>query len=190
MRSCFISCVLVLLSFLPAHAQLEKEHGVASYYGKRFHGRQTASGELFDKDKMTAAHRSLPFGTVVKVTREDNGNFVYVRINDRGPFSRNRLIDLSRGAAEKLGIIRKGHQQVVVEVMREGIFPGEVPGMQVYRKVNSRLAIMCAEQLELPGAAASILPVLDRKQAVTGMPARKLPETFFRKLLQELIPES
>src|SRR3546814_1334564 len=70
---------------------------------------------------MTAAHRSLPFGTMVKVTREDNGAFVYVRINDRGPFTRNRLIDLSRKAAEELGIIRRGHQHVIVEVVEEGL---------------------------------------------------------------------
>ena len=86
--------------------------GVASYYGRRFHGRRTASGEAFDMTAMTAAHRSLPFGTQVRVINPRNGRSVVVRINDRGPFSGNRLIDLSRAAAEEIGIVRAGHGRV------------------------------------------------------------------------------
>ena len=189
MRPGLIACFLIF-SFFSANAQLEKVRGVASYYGKRFHGKQTASGEIFDKEKMTAAHRTLPFGTIVKVSREDNGNFVYVRINDRGPFSRNRLIDLSRKAAEKLGIIRRGHQKIVMEVMREGMLFGELTGIQAYEAVTSRLAILTIQQVELPGALSPILPVLERKPAVAGLPVKEVPETFFKKLLQEVFPES
>lgn len=86
--------------------------GTASFYGKRFHGRRTASGEAFDMHAHTAAHRTLPFGTLVRVTNPRNGKFVVVRINDRGPFSRGRVIDLSRAAAEELGMINRGHALV------------------------------------------------------------------------------
>ena len=86
--------------------------GVASYYGRRFAGRPTANGERFDPGLLTAAHRSLPFGSKVRVTNPRNGRSVIVRINDRGPFVRGRTIDLSRSAAEEIGIVRAGHGTV------------------------------------------------------------------------------
>lgn len=86
--------------------------GSASYYAARFHGRRTASGEAFDNRAMTAAHRTLPFGSVVRVINPANGLSVMVRINDRGPFARGRIIDVSRAAAEQLGLIESGHAQV------------------------------------------------------------------------------
>lgn len=84
------------------------EEGIASYYGDRYHGRQTASGERFDQRGLTAAHRTLPFGTRVRVIHLDNGRETVVRINDRGPFVRGRVIDLSRRAAEELDMLRDG----------------------------------------------------------------------------------
>ncbi len=90
---------------------------MASWYGKRFHGRQTASGDVFDMNALTAAHPSLPFGTRVRVTNLDNGRSVIVKINDRGPFVKRRIIDVSRRAAEKLGFVREGITQVRVEVI-------------------------------------------------------------------------
>ena len=92
--------------------------GVASYYGKRFHGRLTANGERFDMNAMTAAHKTLPFGTRVLVTNPANGRSVMVRINDRGPFIRGRTIDLSRGAAEQIGMIRRGHARVQLDIVK------------------------------------------------------------------------
>ena len=88
------------------------QQGLASWYGGKFHGRTTASGEKFNKYEMTAAHRTLPFGTKVKVVDQKTGKSVTVRINDRGPFVRGRIIDLSRAAAKKLGIIKRGHASV------------------------------------------------------------------------------
>jgi rare lipoprotein A len=90
--------------------------GLASYYGEKFRGRLTASGEIFDPDKMTAAHKTLAFGTVVRVTRVDNGRSVTVRVNDRGPFVEGRIIDLSEAAARKLDMIAAGVVKVRVEV--------------------------------------------------------------------------
>ncbi len=91
--------------------------GNASYYGRKFHGRRTASGEAFDMRAMTAAHRTLPFGTLVQVTNPRNGKSVTVRINDRGPFHGNRVIDVSRAAAEQLGLIQRGHGRVELALL-------------------------------------------------------------------------
>lgn len=92
------------------------ETGRASFYANSLAGRKTASGERYDPKKPTAAHRSLPFGTVVEV-RATNGRRVVVKINDRGPFVRGRVIDLSRSAAEQLGMIRAGVIEVELRIM-------------------------------------------------------------------------
>lgn len=93
------------------------EKGEASYYADKFHGRPTASGEKYNKKAMTAAHKTLPFGTKVRVTNISNGKKVDVIINDRGPFKAGRIIDLSRAAAEKIGLIQAGVTKVTVEIL-------------------------------------------------------------------------
>ncbi len=98
------------------------EEGVASYYGRLFHNRKTANGEVFDMNGMTAAHKHLPFGTQLRVTNKVNGKEVIVRINDRLPKNSKRTIDLSRGAAQKLGMIKMGLVPVKLRVLKpEGI---------------------------------------------------------------------
>jgi rare lipoprotein A len=92
--------------------------GMASFYAAKFNGRRTASGETFDNSAMTAAHRSLRFGTQVKVTNVRNGRSVVVRINDRGPYAKGRIIDLSKAAARKIGIGRRGVARVKLEVLK------------------------------------------------------------------------
>lgn len=91
--------------------------GVASYYGNGFAGRRTASGERFNPAQLTAAHRTLPFGTMVLVTNPRNGKSVTVRINDRGPYSHSRSIDLSLAAAEQIGLVARGHGTVEMAVI-------------------------------------------------------------------------
>lgn len=95
------------------------EKGEASYYADKFHGRLTSSGEVFNNTELTAAHNSLPFGTIVKVTNLANQTSVIVKINDRGPFKPGRVIDLSRAAAEKINLVKTGTAQVKVEIMKE-----------------------------------------------------------------------
>ncbi|MCU0644816.1 MAG: septal ring lytic transglycosylase RlpA family protein [bacterium] len=95
-----------------------RETGQASYYANKFKGNKTASGELYDPNKFTAAHRTLPFGTMVRVMNLDNKKIVTVKINDRGPHIKSRIIDLSYAAAEKLDIIRKGIGEVAIEVAK------------------------------------------------------------------------
>ncbi len=94
------------------------EVGIASWYGPGFHGNHTANGEIYDMHGISAAHKTLPFGTVVRVVEIETGRSVVVRINDRGPFVEGRIIDLSRGAAEAMGIVDKGITQVGLRIVR------------------------------------------------------------------------
>jgi rare lipoprotein A len=113
-------CTTLLLAFLYSAAVSQIQTGEASFYADKFEGRPTASGEKYKHNKLTAAHKTLPFGTKVKVTNLANDQFVEVIINDRGPYIENRIIDLSRSAAEKLGFINLGLTKVKIEVMDAG----------------------------------------------------------------------
>ncbi len=112
-NSIVFTLLLICLSF-HGYAQ-SAETGLASFYNDKFEGKKTASGEIYKASKLTAAHRTLPFGTRVKVTNLSNNRSVVVTVNDRGPFVKNRVIDLSRAAAEKLGYIDQGVAEVKVE---------------------------------------------------------------------------
>jgi len=105
------------------------EEGVASWYGgdDGFEGKPTASGEIYDSSKLTAAHRELPLGSVVEVTSLDNGRVVRVRINDRGPFTKGRIIDLSQAAAQSIAMIGAGTARVRLVLVAPGIEPTPVP---------------------------------------------------------------
>jgi len=98
--------------------EAKTQQGVASYYSDRFQGRTTASGEPFDQQALTAAHPTLPFGTRVTVTREDTGREVEVLINDRGPYAKGRIIDLSKRAAKALGMLKRGTVPVEISFVR------------------------------------------------------------------------
>jgi rare lipoprotein A len=105
---------------IAAARALADQVGLASWYGGKFHRRRTASGELFDMRALTAAHPTLPFGSLVCVRSTVNGRTVVVRINDRGPHTGNRVIDLSRGAAEALGMIGLGLKPVELFALSDG----------------------------------------------------------------------
>lgn len=107
-------CVTILLCF-PLYLCAQDVVGEASYYAHKFHGRKTANGERFNMHAMTAAHRSLPFGTVLLVTNLSNDKSIVVRINDRGPFSKKRILDLSYGAAKELGFVHNGVTKVRIQ---------------------------------------------------------------------------
>lgn len=123
----FINLMAVIGVVFYASTSLANSHnqqenilsGIASYYGGRHNGRLTASGDIFDSSKMTAAHRSLPFGTKIKVTNLENGNSIVVEITDRGPAKwTGRIIDVSTAAARKLGMIKSGVAQVTLQIVR------------------------------------------------------------------------
>ncbi len=94
--------------------------GMSSYYGKKFHGRKTSNGDVFDMYKLTAAHRFLPFNTIIEVTNLANNRSVRVRVNDRGPFVGNRILDLSYAAARKIGLTGAGVGKVQIRIIRLG----------------------------------------------------------------------
>jgi rare lipoprotein A len=112
---------------IPAPSQpTMMETGLASWYGPKFHGKRTASGEVFNHEKFTAAHRTLPWGSRVKVTNLANGKSVDVRINDRGPFGKGRIIDVSRAAARALGMVGRGITTVRVECLSDSEISNEL----------------------------------------------------------------
>lgn len=127
-----------------------REEGIASWYGPNFAGRLTANGEIFDPSRLTAAHKTLPFDTRIRVTNLENGRVVVVRINDRGPFIDGRIVDLARGAAEVIGLIADGTARVRLEVA--GGPDGERPV-----RIDSRLT---GYDVLVPGTAAGTLLVM------------------------------
>jgi len=140
-----------------------RERGIASWYGRKFHGRRTSSGETYDMYAMTAAHRTLPLPSYVEVTNLENGRRAVVRVNDRGPFHEDRLIDLSYAAARKLGIV--GHGTALVEV--RALEPGAGPAPVAPVAARARLFVQAgafelranAERLRARLAAALGFPV-------------------------------
>ncbi len=106
-------------TYFPEHDPNYTEKGMASWYGPGFHGGKTANGEVFNSGDMTAAHRTLPLPSMVRVTNQTNGKSVVVRVNDRGPYSDDRIIDLSRAAAQSLDMIRAGVAEVKIEYLPE-----------------------------------------------------------------------
>jgi len=112
---------LLLLNLLLATGLLaqEDELGLGSYYSDLFHGKPTASGELYDKTKFTCAHKTYPFGTLLKVTRLDNNKSVQVRVNDRGPFISGRVVEISKAAADQISLVQDGSTRVKVELVKQ-----------------------------------------------------------------------
>jgi rare lipoprotein A len=102
-------------------SEFQQLEGVASYYADEFNGRPTANGETYDMNSLTAAHRSLPFNTKVRVVNLENGKSAVVRINDRGPFKDNRVIDVSLAAAKELGLLMPGTANVRLEILQLGL---------------------------------------------------------------------
>ena len=137
-----------------------EERGVASWYGESFHGKQAANGELFDMEALTAAHRTLPLGSVVRVVNLANGKYLHVRITDRGPYVNNRILDLSRGAAARLGMMEEGLSHVRIQLVGE----------------RRPAALLSSEAIE----AASVALILGLEQAPSGFP-ESLPPTAWKK---------
>lgn len=147
MRSLQVSIIVVLGIFVLTGCGMSKEtldadyastenaraieNGVSSWYGPNFHGKLTANGEIYDMDGITAAHRTLPFGTILLVENLDNGKTVQVRINDRGPYAKNRIIDLSRGAAERIDMIGPGTARVRLYLLEGDLENSRVTDLKV-----------------------------------------------------------
>jgi rare lipoprotein A len=195
----FILFLFVILSFqLQAQGtEVFRQEGVASWYGKEFEGRPTASGEIFDASKLTAAHPTLPFGTMVVVTNQHNNKKVTVKINDRGPFVSARIIDISRAAAEQLDMIATGTAPVKIESI-ERIFvsssvsettrlvPAETPATTASQPVNTAVFPL-QPAIAYPSQQIRITPVINiapnktyRLQLGSYKVARNAIDTFDR----------
>ncbi|MBI5136257.1 MAG: septal ring lytic transglycosylase RlpA family protein [Nitrospirae bacterium] len=150
--------LLLLASLLPACATFRPEsggydtghteEGYASWYGPGFHGKHAANGELYDQEAFTAAHRTMPFGTLVEVTRRDTGERVVVRVTDRGPFVRGRILDLSRGAARQLGAIGPGVVPVTLRVVATPVEAARAAGTAYTIQLGSFESMANAEALK------------------------------------------
>lgn len=152
------------LWYYPAEDFGYLEEGIASWYGPNFHGKRTANGEVYDMDALTAAHKTLPIPSVVKVTNLENGRSMKLRINDRGPFVEGRIIDLSRRAAQELDVIRSGIAKVRVELVPEDSLTlknmaldarGQPPIAEMPTVVGSPRGPVVAETLTPPVAVVS-----------------------------------
>jgi rare lipoprotein A len=110
---------------IQVYREVYRETGTASWYGREFHGRKTASGEIFDMNGISAAHRTLPLGTAIRVTSLANYKIIKVKVNDRGPFARNRVLELSYGAAKELGFVAQGTVSVKIETLEPVQDPGQ-----------------------------------------------------------------
>lgn len=146
-----------------------RERGVASWYGKKFHGRRTSSGEPYDMYAMTAAHKTLPLPSYVRVRNLENGRTTIVRVNDRGPFLHNRLIDLSYAAAAKLGVVGRGTGLVEIETVTS---PDDAP-VQVAKTGGETRGIG-----NVPTAEAAPLPPLAPSVPATASPPIAVPKLF------------
>lgn len=146
--------LLLVIPFCIANAQVE--FGTASYYGVDFHGKPTASGETYSQNKLTAAHKTLPLGTILKVTNAQNNKSVYVKVNDRGPFVKGRIVDVSTKAAELLGFRNKGTAYVKLEVVEPNSIPSDLldstttdiakqNGIQVYDSSTNEVSVLKKE---------------------------------------------
>lgn len=179
------------------------EAGVASWYGRPYHGRPSASGEIYDMDQLTAAHRTLPFGTLVRVRSLDNERSVQVRINDRGPFVEGRIIDLSRAAARDLRMIGPGTARVRLEVLSlparipEGCFAVQVGAFQQRANAQRRQRLMEREygraELELRDGDPPLWRVLvgrESTQEAAEALARRLRARFGPAFVVRVEPPS
>ncbi len=147
-----------------------KERGVASWYGEQFHGKQAANGELFDMAALTAAHRTLPLGSIVRVVNLENGKHVRVRITDRGPYVNGRILDLSYGAATRLGMVRGGISAVQLEVIGDHR-PGFV--FEPEDAMPAHAVLIALRRLDGSEATTASTPSPDRANA-TMMPLHRL----------------
>ncbi len=146
-----LACVLA-----PGAAAQKKmiETGIASYYAEEFHGKITSNGERFNMNSMTAAHQTLPYNTLVRVTNLDNNKSVVVRINDAGPFKDNRIIDLSKAAALKIGMVHPGTTMVRLEVLDTDTTGGDFYRIDLKKVRHSGFMIQLGSFGEFPNAIA------------------------------------
>jgi len=170
MKTKFILVLIILTAVIPFQLSAQnaldvfKQEGIASWYGKEFEGRPTASGEIFDSSQLTAAHPSLPFGTMLIVTNQHNNKKVTVRVNDRGPFVPARIIDVSRAAAEQLDMIVTGTAPVTVVSADKMTITTAAVGAQILPFVTAEPSVIL--KTELPNIKPISNPLIETSDSV------------------------
>lgn len=169
--------------YYPAEQPDYDERGTASWYGEQFHNRQTADGEIFDMELVSAAHKTLPLPSIVEVTNLDNGRTLTVRVNDRGPFVEGRIIDLSRAAADELGFLSKGLANVRVRYLgpaeRVGARPVQIAAATPPKppaEIGPRAVVPPPSPLLRPGAPQIMALPLQSASAVVAPPPASAPQ--------------
>ncbi len=165
--------------YYPAEDYDYDETGIASWYGPDFHGKYTANGEVFDQNEVTAAHRTLPMPCYVRVTNLENGRSLVVRVNDRGPFAHSRILDLSRRAAQLLGIEGRGTAKVRVQILaeesRELAMRLKAKGEETQVAAAPRISVQ-AETLPAPGSREAAKPIAKPAAPPESAAAAPLPD--------------
>jgi len=148
-----------------------KDRGMASWYGEQFHGKLAANGEIFDMSALTAAHRTLPLGSMIRVVNLQNGKHVRVRINDRGPYVNGRILDLSYAAAARIGMVQGGVSVIQLEVIGD-----HRPDFVLAAEESKPTApsLLTVHRLDGPAVGLAVQPSLDRPDP-TMMPVRRTP---------------
>ncbi|WP_461246440.1 septal ring lytic transglycosylase RlpA family protein [Treponema sp. R6D11] len=170
--------VIIPLQLQAQGADVFRQEGIASWYGREFEGRPTASGEIFDASQLTAAHPSLPFGTMLVVTNQHNKKSVTVRVNDRGPFVPARIIDVSRAAAEQLDMIVTGTAPVTVESLNKIAISTPVLGTQMAPSaITAPSAVPVVTAPTAQSVPVQTAPVYVSQPVVVQMPTSQLKLT-------------
>lgn len=152
------------------------ETGIASWYGAKFHGRKTANGEIYDMNALTAAHRTLPMPSYVRVTNLDNGRSLVLRVNDRGPFARSRIIDISRRGAQLLGFQRQGTAKVRVQILadKSQALKTRLKGRQDLARIGTPITVKRLPKAKVAAESLPAPPGGNENTAASGQPPPRL----------------
>lgn len=181
----FSFLTLLSITFLSSFLLLQEEIGKAGYYADSLQGRKTASGEPYDKAEFTCAHKTLAFGTKIRVTRLDNQKSVVVRVNDRGPFVEGYVTDISRAAAEAIGLIRDGVTKVKIEIVETaaGTKVG-TPATESMKLVAGKPDAKAASQSKPAQYSSDPEPATQKRSSLESPQAVKLPSELYSMDIQ------
>jgi len=175
------------VTYYPKEDFSYEETGIASWYGAKFHGRKTANGEIYDMNALTAAHRTLQMPSYVRVTNLENGRSLVLLVNDRGPYARNRIIDVSRKGAQLLGFEKKGTTRVRVQILadKSRALKARLAGQQQLARTGSPITV---DRLPKPPVARQTLPPPGSNQVLLTPPSEPVKVVNSRTIATDVIP--
>ena len=175
------------ITYYPEEDFSYEETGIASWYGAKFHGRKTANGETYDMNALTAAHRTLPMPSYVRVTNLENGRSLVLLVNDRGPYARNRIIDVSRKGAQLLGYDKKGTARVRVQILadKSRALKARLAGQRQLARTGSPITV---DRLPKPPVTSQTLPPVGSKQVILTPPLEPVRMANSREIATDVTP--